>query len=89
MTINAITLFISTFLLVFALGMQSQLVNNGHAISAFCNSLMIGTFQLTLIKLGATATGWEVAAFICGGPFGIVFSMYVFRRWFRRKNVTQ
>jgi hypothetical protein len=75
-------LFASTFVLVLALGLQSQFVNNGHYAMAFANSLMIGSANLVLFKLAPDASGIEIAAFICGGPFGIVTSMWLYR-WFK------
>jgi len=80
---TALALLASTFLLVFALGLQSQLVNNGHYASAFLNSLVIGSSQLVLFKLAPDATGIEIAAYLAGGPFGIVASMGCYR-WLRR-----
>ncbi len=77
---SALSLLLSTFGLVFALGLQSQLVNNGHFVSAFFNSLAIGACNLVLFKLAPDATGFEVAAYLAGGPFGIVASMHVYRR---------
>ncbi len=82
---TALALLASTFCLVFFLGLQSQLVNNGHHISAFLNSLAIGTANLVLFKLAPDAAGWEIAAYLAGGPFGIVASM-VFYRWLRRSQ---
>lgn len=77
---NAAFLLASTFCLVFCLGLQSQLVNNGHYWSAFANSLAIGTCNLVLYKLAPDASGLEVAAYLAGGPFGIVASMIFYRR---------
>lgn len=77
---TALALLASTFCLVFFLGLQSQLVNNGHHVSAFLNSLAIGTANLVLFKLAPDAAGWEVAAYLTGGPFGIVASMVAYRR---------
>ena len=76
---SALALLASTFGLVFALGLQSQLVNNGHYVGAFCNSLAIGGCNLVLFKLAPDAAGLEVAAYLAGGPFGIVASMAVYR----------
>lgn len=83
--INALLLLVSTFGLVFALGLQSQLVNNGHFVAAFANSLAIGTANLVLFKLAPNAGGIEVAGYLIGGPFGIVASM-VFYRWLRGQH---
>ncbi len=83
---SAIALLASTFLLVFALGMQSQLVNNGHYVSAFLNSLVIGACNLVLFKLAPDASGVEIAAYLAGGPFGIVASMAAYRHLNRAKR---
>lgn len=81
---TALALLASTFALVFALGLQSQLVNNGHYAGAFVNSLAIGTCNLVLFKLAPDASGWEIAAYLAGGPFGIVAAMYAYRvKWSR------
>ena len=77
---TALTLFVSTFLLVFALGLQSLNVNRGHYKAAFVTSFGIGIANLMLFKLAPSATGIEIAAFIIGGPFGIVASMWVHPR---------
>lgn len=81
---NAALLLVSTFGLVFCLGLQSQLVNNGHFAGAFINSLAIGTANLVLFKLAPTASGIEIAGYLLGGPFGIVCSMSAYR-WMRRR----
>jgi hypothetical protein len=80
-------LFASTFGLVFALGLQSQLVNNGHYLGAFFNSLAIGSCNLVLFKLAPDATGLQIAAYLCGGPLGIVCAMAAYRaRWGNPKH---
>ena len=81
---TALALLGSTFALVFTLGLQSQLVNRGHYVAAMLNSFAIGGANLLLFKLAPNATGWEIAGFLGGGPFGIVFSMWFYRRFFRR-----
>lgn len=70
-----LALFVSTFLLVFALGLQSLNVNNGHYRAAFLTSLSIGVANLVLYKLAPGAAGAEIAAYLLGGPFGIVCAM--------------
>ncbi|MEW6169335.1 MAG: hypothetical protein AB1651_16825 [Pseudomonadota bacterium] len=81
---NAAMLFASTFAVVFCLGAQSLLVNNGRYVAAFINSLAIGAAHLALYKLAPDATGAEIVAYLFGGPIGIVSAMYVFRRLHRR-----
>ncbi len=71
-----LTLFASTFVLVFALGLQSLNVNNGHHIAAAVTSFAIGAMQMILFKLAPNASPGEIAAFLLGGPFGITASMW-------------
>lgn len=84
MTTNILALFASTFLVVFALGAQSLFVNNGRYVLAFCNSFVIGICNLVLFKLTPEASGWQVAAFLIGGPLGIVSVMWLFRYLHRK-----
>lgn len=83
MTILA--LFASSFAIVFLLGLQSLTVNRGHEVAAFTNSLFIGVANIILLKTAPSASGWEIVAYVAGGPFGIVCSMRFFR-WYRRKS---
>lgn len=73
-------LFLSTFLLVFFLGLQSLTVNSGYRAAAFFNSLAIGSANLVLFKLAPNAGGWEIVGYLLGGPFGIVASMIIFAK---------
>lgn len=79
-------LFASSFAVVFALGLQSLNVNNGRYMAAFFNSILIGLSQLTLYKLTPDASGWDIVAFLSGGPFGIVSAMRFFDWWRKRKR---
>lgn len=81
-------LFGSTFVVVFALGAQSLLVNNGRYVAAFCNSILIGICNLVLFKLAPQASPDEMVAFLSGGPFGIVSAMWVFRHLHRNRGKT-
>lgn len=74
---NALLIFASTFAVVFFLGLQSLNVNGGHYRAAFLTSFGIGLSNLVLFKLAPDANLVEMAAFITGGPFGIVVSMRV------------
>ena len=73
-------LFVSTFVVVFALGFQQQNVTGGHYIAAFFTSFVIGLAYLSLYKLMPDATPSQIAAYLGGGPFGIMSSMWVHRR---------
>lgn len=81
---TALALLISTMLLVMALGAQSLLVNNGRYAGAFLNSFAIGVFNLVLFKLAPNASGWEIAGYLGGGPFGICGAMWLLRKYHRR-----
>lgn len=72
---SAALLFASTYVLVFALGLQSLNVNGGHYAAAFCTSFAIGAANLVLFKLAPDAGPFEIAAFMAGGPLGIVSAM--------------
>jgi hypothetical protein len=86
---TALYLLLSTYALVFALGLQSQLVNNGHFAAAFFNSLGIGACNLVLFKLAPDASGIEIAAYLLGGPFGIISSMIVYRHPYTRSALAR
>ena len=82
-------LFASVFVSVFALGVQSLNVNNGHYLAAFLTSFVIGTSHLALYRYMPNPAWTEVAAYLLGGPFGIVAAMR-WHRWFftrRRRRV--
>ena len=76
----ALTIFASTFILVFALGFQSLNVNNGHYKAAFWTSFAISISNLVLFKTLPQADPIQIAAYLSGGPFGIVTSMWAHRR---------
>lgn len=86
---NALALFVSTFLVVFFLGMQSLNVNRGHYVAAFITSIGIGVSNLILFKLAPNAAGIEQMAFVMGGPFGIIAAMWSHSRiaaWWTRRD---
>lgn len=87
--ISALILFVAAFCIVFALGFQSLNVNRGHYVSAFLTSFVIGGSNLVLLKiLPAQTTPLELVAYLAGGPFGIVASMWAHQRWMgKRSNV--
>ena len=76
-----VALLLSTFCLVFFLGLQSLVVNSGHRVIAFINSFMIGSANLVLFKLAPDASGIDIAAYLMGGPFGIVAAVIFFKWW--------
>ena len=72
---TAILIFISTFVLVFALGFQSLNVNKGHYKAAFLTSFAIALSNLVLFKTVPQAGMVEISAYLWAGPFAIVASM--------------
>jgi hypothetical protein len=81
---NALLIFISTFVLVFALGFQSLNVNNGHKLAAGLTSFAIGLSNLILFKTVPDADFMEVAAYLLAGPFAIVLSMHAHAKWMKK-----
>jgi hypothetical protein len=83
-------LFVSAFGVVFALGFQSLNVNAGHYRAAFTTSLAIGAFNLFLYKLAPNVNSTtEIAAYLIGGPIGIVCAMLAharLKRWLTRND---
>lgn len=76
-------LFISSFVAVFLFGFQGQIVRDKHVVPAFFVSLAIGTTQLAFFKYVPNASFWQTVAWIFGGAFGIVASMYVHDIWLK------
>lgn len=72
---TALALLASTYLLVLFLGLQSLNVNGGHRRAAVLTSLGIGLSNLVLYKLAPNASGLEIAAYLAGGPAGILTAM--------------
>lgn len=81
-----LALFISAFILVFSLGLQSLNVNGGHYVAAFMTSFMIGAGNLVVLKLAPNASITEMAAYMSGGPFGIIASMVFHRRFIEQET---
>lgn len=78
---SELILFASCFISVFALGFQSLNVNGGHYAAAFMTSFVIGLGHLALYRLMPQASFTELAAYLMGGPFGIIASMWAHRRF--------
>lgn len=73
-------LFASTFISVFALGFQSLNVRGDHYVAAFLTSFVIGGGNLFILRLVPDADAGLIAAYLIGGPFGIVASMWTHKR---------
>ena len=84
----ATLLFVSTFITVFALGFQSQNVNNGHYLAAALASFFIGAGNLFILKLVPDGDGLSIAAYLIAGPIAIVTSMIVHRHTLGKRSKT-
>lgn len=82
-------LFASTFVTVFALGLQSQNVVGGHYVAAFVTSFVIGGASLVLYRYLPDPTPTQVFAYLCGGATGIVSSMWIHRRTIGRHSTRE
>lgn len=81
--------FGATFVSVFALGVQSQNVNQGHYLAAAVTSLFISAGHIGLYKYMPAADGLEVLGYAAGGITGITASMWFHRSvkaWWRGRR---
>ena len=76
---TALLIFASVVVSVFALGFQSQNVNQGHYLAAALTSFAIGGGTLVLYKTLPDSSPLEIAAYLAGGPIGITLSMWAHR----------
>lgn len=77
---QALCIFAATFVTVFALGFQSQNVNQGHYKSAFLTSFAIGAGNLFILRMVPDGDELAMAAYLCAGPLAIMASMWVHDR---------
>jgi hypothetical protein len=79
--------FASTFVSVFALGLQSLNVNQRMYLAAALTSAAISSGHLWLYKVMPTATGWDVGGYYLGGIVGITVAIWshpFLKSWFER-----
>jgi len=88
---GALLCFGATFIAVFALGLQSLNVNQGHYWAAAVTSLLISVGHIALYKFMPGADLVEVGGYLVGGVAGITSSMWFHRRvrtwWQARREV--
>ena len=83
---SAVAIFLASFAVVFAMGVQQYNVQAGRMVFAFITSLVISTTTLVQLKLLPGPTTWlDIAAYFIGSASGIVTSMWVYPRWFKRR----
>ncbi len=81
---QAVILFGTTFVLVFALGVNTLSVSKGQYGIAFLTSFLISGSNLVILRAVPQGDLLEVAAYMLGGPFGIVASMWIHNRFLRK-----
>lgn len=86
--VTALMAFLATFAAVFALGFQSQNVNQGHYSAAALTSLVISVSSIVLYKVMPDSNPLEIVGYLVGGVTGITSSMYIHRRTLGRKPRT-
>jgi hypothetical protein len=77
---TTLIIFACTFVAVFALGFQSQNVNQGHYKAAMLTSFAIGAGNLFILRMVPNGDAWAMAAYLSAGPLAIVSSMWVHDR---------
>ncbi|MFJ3317177.1 hypothetical protein ACIPLR_17620 [Herbaspirillum huttiense] len=74
-------LFMATFWVVLALGLQSLNVNGGYRLLACLTSFVIGGSNLVILKIIPGPTEFiDCAAYLAGGPVGILTAMWLHPR---------
>lgn len=88
MNLTPLLIFVCTYVVVLSLGLQSLNVNRGHTVLAFVTSVVIALCNLMLLKIVPRPTGLaEDAAYVFGGLFGIVTSMWLHPRLVKWLNL--
>lgn len=80
-------LFVSTYIAVFSLGLQSLNVNQGHYWAAAGTSILISSGHVLLYRYMPEAAAVQVLAYYAGGITGITSSMWVHARTLGRKRL--
>ena len=83
---TTLAIFVSTFAVVFFLGLQSLNVNRGHYAAAFLTSFAIGGMNLVILKTVPDGSLPDMLAYLLGGPFGILAAMWAHPRIVRRAD---
>lgn len=73
--LTATTVFASTFLTVFALGVQSLNVNQRMYLASAVTSLAISSGHLWLYKVMPNPAWWDIVGYYLGGVIGITCSI--------------
>ena len=86
MLTQAIVIFVCQFVLIFLMGIQSQLVRDGRIMYAAITSLLLGVMGWSITGIISSAYGQGMLSvvffsFILAGPAGIASSIYIHQRF--------
>lgn len=78
---QALLIFIATFITVAGLAFQSLNINSGRQAVAVATSFVVSLAYLAVYKWVPSAQGvWESAGYVVGGPCGVLVAMRLFKR---------
>lgn len=80
-------MFVSNFVLVFLLGLQSKNVNAGRYLAAVSTSLGISVANFLFVKYASKGSFDVFAVCATGGCCGIAFSIWFYQRFMEKKRV--
>lgn len=83
-------MYVSSFVVVFLLGLQSKNVNRSRYVAAALTSIGISLSQFVFVKYAANGSYFVLFVMALGGAMGIVTSIYVhdhhIERWFGKHS---
>ena len=81
-----LAMFVSSFVAVFLLGMQSRNVNAGRYVSAVITSAGISGSQFMFAKYASTGSYDVFLATASGGCIGVAASIYIYTKYFEKNK---
>ena len=75
--LDYVAMFVSSFVVVFLLGLQSKNVNKSRYVAAAITSVGISIAQFAFVKYAANGNWLVLIISALGGAMGIAFSIYV------------
>ena len=78
--VDSLLLFISSFILVGLLGLQSKNVQHSRYLMAALTSIFISISQFIFVKIVATGNMIDLVVVCCGGAIGIVTAIWLHDR---------